>query len=69
LNQEAERYLAVTLDDIKRVAKLYFAPTNRTVLDVIPAKAASAAKAPATKAASAQKSPPAKAAAHAGRKP
>jgi predicted Zn-dependent peptidase len=37
---EIERYSAVTLDDVKRVAGLYFAPTNRTVLDVVPAKAA-----------------------------
>jgi predicted Zn-dependent peptidase len=49
LNQEAGRYLAVTLDDVKRVAKQYFAPTNRTVLDVIPAKAASADNASAKK--------------------
>jgi zinc protease len=40
LNQEAERYLSITVEDIKRVAKQYFAPTGRTVLDVIPAKAA-----------------------------
>jgi predicted Zn-dependent peptidase len=40
LNQEADRYLAVTLDDVKRVAKQYFAPSGRTVLDVIPAAAA-----------------------------
>jgi predicted Zn-dependent peptidase len=39
LNREADRYLAVTLDDVKRVAGQYFAPTNRTVLDVVPAKA------------------------------
>jgi zinc protease len=59
LNQEASRYLAVTLDDVKRVAKQYFAPTNRTVLDVIPAKAASAPAASSSK----------KAATHAARKP
>jgi zinc protease len=40
LNQEAERYLAVTAEDVKRVAKQYFAPSGRTVLDVIPAKGA-----------------------------
>jgi predicted Zn-dependent peptidase len=33
---ELDRYLAVTGDDIKRVAGQYFAPTNRTVLDVMP---------------------------------
>jgi predicted Zn-dependent peptidase len=43
LNQEADRYLAVTLDDIKRVAKQYFAASGRTVLDVVPAKAAAEA--------------------------
>ena len=34
LKSELDRYLAVTNDDIKRVAAAYFAPTNRTVLDV-----------------------------------
>jgi len=38
LRDEASRYLKVENDDIKRVAKKYFAPTNRTVLDVEPAK-------------------------------
>ena len=38
LTTEAERYLAVTLDDIKRVASTYFSETNRTVLDVVPVK-------------------------------
>jgi predicted Zn-dependent peptidase len=33
---ELDRYLAVTNDDIRRVAGQYFAPTNRTVLDVVP---------------------------------
>jgi zinc protease len=42
LMAELERYSAVTLDDVKRVAGLYFAQTNRTVLDVVPAKAAAA---------------------------
>ena len=42
---ELERYQAVTADDIKRVAGQYFAPTNRTILDVVPAKAAAAAAA------------------------
>ena len=36
LKEEPGRYLAVTADDVKRVAGKYFAPTNRTVLDVIP---------------------------------
>ncbi|MFI5306034.1 MAG: M16 family metallopeptidase [Polyangiales bacterium] len=56
LNEEAARYLAVSLADVQRVAKQYFAATNRTVLDVIPAKSAAAqpaappqAKAPAAK--------------------
>lgn len=34
LKQELARYLAVTNDDIKRVANKYFSPENRTVLDV-----------------------------------
>jgi predicted Zn-dependent peptidase len=34
LKRELERYLAVTNDDIKRVAGQYFAPENRVVLDV-----------------------------------
>jgi predicted Zn-dependent peptidase len=34
LKRELERYLAVTNDDIKRVASQYFAPENRIVLDV-----------------------------------
>jgi predicted Zn-dependent peptidase len=34
LRTELDRYLAVTNEDIKRVAARYFAPTNRTVLDV-----------------------------------
>ncbi|MDB4976802.1 MAG: putative zinc protease, partial [Myxococcaceae bacterium] len=40
LKTELNRYLAVTNDDIKRVAAQYFAATNRTVLDVTPAPAA-----------------------------
>ncbi|MDH5673996.1 MAG: insulinase family protein [Myxococcales bacterium] len=36
LNAEADRYLAVTVDDVKRVAGQYFAAENRTVLDVLP---------------------------------
>ena len=34
---EVERYLSVTRADIRRVAGQYFAATNRTVLDVVPA--------------------------------
>jgi zinc protease len=37
---ELERYSTVTQEDVKRVAGQYFAPTNRTILDVVPAKAA-----------------------------
>jgi zinc protease len=75
LNHEADRYLAVTLDDVKRVAKQYFAATNRTVLDVLPAKTAEAASKPSDKAkpATAPKSAtpaaPKPAAAAAGSKP
>ncbi len=39
IRAEMDRYLAVTADDIKRVAGNYFDPTNRTVLDVVPATA------------------------------
>ncbi len=53
LRAELDRYLAITADDVKRVAGAYFAPTNRTVLDVVlppaaeaPATAAPAAAAP-----------------------
>ena len=42
LMTELDRYGTVTLDDVKRVAGQYFAPTNRTVLDVVPARAAAA---------------------------
>ena len=36
LRQELDRYLAVSPEAIQRVAGEYFAPTNRTVLDVMP---------------------------------
>jgi predicted Zn-dependent peptidase len=39
---ELDRYQKVTADDVKRVAGQYFAPTNRTLLDVLPPKAATA---------------------------
>jgi predicted Zn-dependent peptidase len=48
LLSELEHYSAVTADDIKRVAGQYFAPTNRTILDVVPAKASPATKSAAT---------------------
>jgi predicted Zn-dependent peptidase len=48
LLSELEHYSAVTADDIKRVAGQYFAPTNRTILDVVPAKASPATKPAAT---------------------
>ena len=35
--ERLDRYLAVSRDDIQRVAARYFTPTNRTVLDVVPA--------------------------------
>ena len=48
LNTEADRYLAVTAADVQRVAKQYFTPQNRVVLDVVPAAAqAEPGKAPA----------------------
>lgn len=37
IRTELDRYLAVSSDDIRRVAGQYFAATNRTVLDVVPA--------------------------------
>ncbi|MCA9600962.1 MAG: insulinase family protein, partial [Myxococcales bacterium] len=40
LRTELAKYRSVTNDDIKRVTSKYFAPTNRTVLDVVPASAA-----------------------------
>jgi predicted Zn-dependent peptidase len=39
LKLELDHYLAVTEEDIKRVASEYFAPTNRTVLNVMPGTA------------------------------
>jgi predicted Zn-dependent peptidase len=44
---ELDHYTAVTLDDVKRVAGQYFAPTNRTILDVVPAHGSSEKPAPA----------------------
>ena len=38
INTELDRYLAVTKEDIQRVAKLYFVPTNRVVLYYLPKK-------------------------------
>jgi len=40
LKLELDHYLAVTGDDIKRVAGTYFQASNRTVLDVLPGTAA-----------------------------
>ncbi|MCB9620908.1 MAG: insulinase family protein [Sandaracinus sp.] len=40
VRSELERYLAVTREDVQRVARQYFDATNRTVLDVMPAAAA-----------------------------
>lgn len=39
IRAELGRYLAVTAEDVKRVAGEYFAATNRTVLDVVPTEA------------------------------
>lgn len=39
LKTELDKYLAVTNEDVKRVAARYFAKTNRTVLDVVAAPA------------------------------
>lgn len=48
LNEEADRYLQVTLADVQRVAKQYFSASNRTVLDVIPSGAGKTPAAPTT---------------------
>jgi len=44
LKTELDRYLAVTNEDVKRVAARYFAKTNRTVLDVIASPAEKSAE-------------------------
>ncbi|MBN8615119.1 MAG: insulinase family protein [Deltaproteobacteria bacterium] len=43
---ELDRYLAVTRADVQRVAARYFAETNRSVLDVMPAGASAGGGAP-----------------------
>lgn len=48
LTTEANRYLDVTSDDIKRVASTYFDESNRTVLNVLPGQAPNAERAPST---------------------
>jgi predicted Zn-dependent peptidase len=61
---ELDHYTAVTLADVKRVAGQYFAPTNRTILDVVPARGsqkpapAAAAPKPAAKPAASAAPPP-----------
>ncbi|HEY2732444.1 MAG TPA: hypothetical protein VGI70_00590, partial [Polyangiales bacterium] len=44
LLSDLDHYTSVSADDVKRVAGQYFAPTNRTILDVVPAKASPAGK-------------------------
>jgi len=36
INTELERYLKVTKEDIQRVAKKYFVPSNRVILYYLP---------------------------------
>jgi predicted Zn-dependent peptidase len=36
INQDLDRYMAVTLDDIRRVARTYLVPANRTVVIAVP---------------------------------
>jgi predicted Zn-dependent peptidase len=43
LLSELDRYLAVDAADVQRVARQYFAPTNRTILDVLPTSQANQA--------------------------
>jgi len=38
LDAELDRFLAVTSEDIQRVAKKYFVPENETILEVLPAE-------------------------------
>ncbi len=45
LRTELDKYLAVTADDVKRVAGRYFAASNRTVLDVVTNQPATTSKA------------------------
>jgi predicted Zn-dependent peptidase len=66
LTGELARYSSITNDDLKRVAGQYFAPTNRTILDVVPARpgaakpvAATPVTAPAAKPAPAASAKPA----------
>jgi predicted Zn-dependent peptidase len=40
INKDLDRYMDVSLDDIRRVARKYLAPVNRTVVIVVPATAA-----------------------------
>ena len=54
LKPEVNRYLAITADDIKRVAGQYFAETNRTVLDVQPPTETPQTSAPGTRSAGSQ---------------
>jgi predicted Zn-dependent peptidase len=38
LDAELDRFLAVTREDIRRVARTYFVPENETILEVHPAE-------------------------------
>ncbi|MET0384738.1 MAG: insulinase family protein [Polyangiales bacterium] len=49
LEGELPRYAAVTSDDVKRVAGQYFAATNRTILDVVPARGGAQPSGPGAK--------------------
>ena len=60
LRTELDRYLAVTAEDVRRVAQQYFTVTNRTVLDVMPSSgpaASSGTPAPTSSAPSAPAAP------------
>lgn len=47
LRTELDRYLSVTADDVRRVASRYLTPTNRAVLDVVPASESAPPSSPA----------------------
>lgn len=43
VNRDLDRYMAVTVDEIREMARKYLTPQNRTVVTVVPRQATSAA--------------------------